>query len=179
LVLKELGYNTTDLEEILAEMRLLLEEVEDADPSSPDAVQIFVDLKHDAINLTKEFRTTIKELLDDVKYRDLRRQITDMILEHNQNFSNLSKKIQNRIKQFNRNQLFRLHNFIDDQLDTLIAQYENGSLTSEQFKSQICRIVNQMNKDKKEDLFYELRAEKMKNRDQTENNGHGKGKGQQ
>ena len=175
-VLKELGYNTTALEAILAEMKLLLEEVQAADPNSTDAVQIFVDLKHDAINLTKEFRTTIKELLGDVKHRELRQQIREMVLEHNQNFSNLSKKIQNRIRQFNRNQIYRLYVYIEPQNQTLAEQYEKGNATLEKVRSQICKMVNEMNKEKKEDIFYELRD---RNRNQGEYNGGGKGKGHQ
>ena len=176
-VLKELGYNTTALETILAEMKLLLEEVKAADPNATDAVQIFVDLKHDAINLTKEFRTTIKGLLDDVKYNELRQQIREMILEHNQNFSNLSKKIQNRIRQFNRNKIYRLYVFIEPQNQTLVEQYMSGNATLEQVRSQICTMVNEMNKEQRENMFYDLKTERIKNRNQTGYNGGGKGKG--
>ena len=40
----------------LKELEILKEEVNDTDPNATDAVQIFVDLKHDAVNLTKDFR---------------------------------------------------------------------------------------------------------------------------
>jgi len=162
---KELGYNTSDLEAIIGEMRLLLEEVQAADPSSNDSVQVFIDLKSDAKNLTKEFRETIKELLSDVKYRELKEQIQEMLSERVQN---LSKKIQNRIKQFNRNQIHRLFIYIGEVNESLAEQYENGNATLEQVKSQISKMVNQMMREKKQQMFYDLKAEKIKNKDDVE-----------
>ena len=48
--LTDLGFNTTELQAILVELELVKEEVIAADPNATDAVQIFVDLKHDAVN---------------------------------------------------------------------------------------------------------------------------------
>lgn len=158
-VLKALGYNTTDLELILAEMRLLLEEVQSADPYADDSVKVFVDLKSDARELTKEFRTTVKELLSGVKYKELKEQIQQMVCEQAQN---LSKKIQNRIKQFNRNQLHRLYDVIGEKNETLAGQYENGTMTMEQVKTQLNTMVNKMAKEKKKQVFEDLHGEKIK-----------------
>ena len=160
-VLKALEYDTSKLEAILAEMRLLLEEVQAADPSSDDSVQVFVDLKSDARKLTKEFRETVKELLSDVKYKELKEQIQEMVCEQVQS---LSKKIQNRVKQFNRNQIHRLYIFIGEEGETLAEQYENGDATLEQVKSQICKMVNRMIKEKKNEIFSELKGEKIRNK---------------
>jgi len=162
---KELGYNTSDLEAIIEEMRLLLEEVQAADPSSNDSVQVFIDLKSDAKNLTKEFRETIKELLSNSKYKELKEQIQEMLCERVQN---LSKKIQNRIKQFNRNQIHRLFIYIGEVNESIAERYENGNATMEEVKSQISKMVNQMMKEKKQQMFYDLKAEKIKNKDDVE-----------
>jgi hypothetical protein len=159
-VLKGLGYNTTNLESIIAEMRLLLEEVQAADPNSTDAVEVFVDLKHDAINLTKDFREEVKELLSDVKYLELRQQIREMVCERYQNCSNLSKKIQHRIRQFNRNQIHRLYGIIGNTSSSLEEEYQNGNCTLEQVRSNISKMVNQMIKEKKKGIFLKLKTEK-------------------
>lgn len=164
-VTKELGYNTSNLEAILEEMRLLLEEVQAADPSSNDSVQVFIDLKSDAKKLTKEFRETIKELLSDVKYKELKEQLQERVSERVQN---LSEKIQNRIKQFNRNQIHRLFIYMGEVNESLAERYENGNATLEQVKSQISKMVNQMMKEKKRQMFYDLKGEKIKNKDDVE-----------
>ena len=55
-VLKILEYNTTYLETILFEMELVLGEVQAADPEANNSVEVFIDLKSDAKNLTIQFR---------------------------------------------------------------------------------------------------------------------------
>ena len=67
-----------------------------------DAVQIFTDLKNDSIELTKEFRDTLREMLDDETIEGLRERIREMVCERVQN---LSEMIRNRIRQHNRNRL--------------------------------------------------------------------------
>jgi len=157
-VLQVMEYNTTELEVILAEMRLLLEEVQAANAS----VQQFVDLKSDAKKLTNEFRETIKELLSDEKIKELKEQIREIVGEELQNYS---KKIQNRIKQFNRNQIYRLYGIIGVTNETLADAYQDGNITMEEAKSQISKMVNMLTKEKKNQIFSELKKEKIDKKD--------------
>ena len=180
-VLKGLDYNTSKLDLILSEMNLLLEQVEAADPESNDSVMIFVDFKKQAKNLTKQFRETVKELLDDVKLRELRAQIKDMVGDELQNYS---KRIRNKIKQFNRHQLHRIYGIIGESNYSLIEEYENGNASMEQVKSQINKIVNQMTKEKKFQVFSDVKEENIKENinakafaENMKNNNKGKGKG--
>ena len=161
-VLQAMEYNTTELEAILAEMRLLLEEVQAANASANDSVQQFVDLKSDARKLTTEFREAIKELLSDVKIKELKEQIKEIVGEGLQNYS---KKIQNRIKQFNRNQIHRLYGIIGVTNESLADAYQDGNITMEEAKSQISKMINMMIKDKKNQIFSELKKEKINNKD--------------
>jgi hypothetical protein len=162
--LKDLDYNTTDLEAILAELELLLEEVQTADPNSTDSVQIFVDLKSDAIELTKEFREKVNELLDESTIEYLRLRIRELVSEHVQN---LTKRIHNHIRRFNRNQLHRVYGVIGQFDNSTINEYQNGNLTEEQVKNQISNIVNNMTKAKKYQIFSELKEDKIKLRVQA------------
>jgi len=161
-VLQAMGYNTSRLETILDEMRLVLEEVQAANASANDSVQQFVDLKSDAKKLTTEFRETIKELLSDEKIKELKEQIKEIVGEELQNYS---KKIQNRIKQFNRNQIHRLYGIIGVTNESLGDAYQNGNITMEEAKSQISKMVNMMTKEKKNQIFLELKKEKINNKD--------------
>ena len=158
--LTDLGFDTTELQAILVELELVKEEVIAADPNATDAVQIFVDLKHDAVNLTKEFRDTLKEILDDDAIEQLRERLREMVCEQAQN---LSKNIQNKIRQFNRNQLHRVYQIIGENGDSVLSQYQNGTLTRNQVKQQIQKMVNQMIKEKRYDLFSQLKQEKIQN----------------
>ena len=157
-ILKDLGYNTTILEVILAELELLLQEVQSADANSTNATQIFVDLKSDAIDLTKDFRDAVRELLDDDTIEQLRERIREMVCEQVQNLSN---KIQNRIRQFNRNQLHRIYQITGENGTPLLCKYQNGNITMQQVKQNITRMVNQMTKEQRYELFLQLKQNKI------------------
>jgi hypothetical protein len=179
-VLKAMEFNTSTLESILDEMRLLLEEINDTDPSSNDSVRVFVDLKSKARNLTKQFRDMIKELLSDQKIKELKERIREMVGE---GLENVSKKIRNKIKQFNRNQIHRLYGIIGNNNSSLIEEYENGNVSLAQVKSQISKMVNQMTKEKKNQIFSEVKEDNIRKKikaqasaDEIQNKGKGKGK---
>jgi len=163
-ILKDLGYNTTYLEVILAEFEFLKGEVIDADPNSTDAVQIFVDLKHDAVNLTKDFRDALVELLDEDTIEQLRGRIREMICEQVQN---LSSKIQNKIKQYNRNQLHKLYQIMGENGNSFLNKYQNGNLTMEQVKQQVGKMVNQMTKEKRYEIFSQLKQNNIQKKIQA------------
>ncbi len=163
-ILQALDYNTTDLEYILEEMRLLLEDAQNANTTSDESVQIFIDLKIDAKNLTKEFREIIKDLLDDEKLKEIKEQIREMAFNTLENYS---KRIRNRIKQFNRNQIHRLFGIIGKSNESFYEDYINGNLSVEEVKNQISKMVNQMIKEKKNQIVLELMEEKIKNKVQA------------
>jgi hypothetical protein len=172
-----MGFNTSNLTIILNKLNLLLDEVQNAEPSSNDSVKIFVELKHEAKNLTKQFREVVKELLGDHKIKELREQVKEMAGEKLQNYS---KKIRNRIKQFNRNQLHRLYGFIGEYNGSLLEDYENGNISLEELKSQIHKIVNQMTKNKKYQIFSDVKEDNIRKKIKAQDsagNIHNKGKG--
>jgi len=182
-VLKGLEFNTTALEEILADMHDLFDEVKVADTTSNESVQIFVELKSQAKNLTTQFRETIKDLVDDVNLSEIRERIREMAMA-NEEFQNLSKNIQNRIKHFNSNQLYRMYGIIGEVNNSFVDDYLNGNVTLDHVRLHICKTINEMNKEKRFEIFSKLKEDNIKNKihsheiiDEMENQGKGKGKG--
>ena len=186
-VLTGLDYNTTGLEEILSEMKNLLDDVKAINTSSNDSVQLFVEIKIKAVNLTKQFRETIRELLDGEKLKEIRERIREMISE---DLENCSKMIRNKIKQFNRNQLYKLYGIIGEANSSFVNEYLNGNISVAELKLQISKTINQMNKERKYEIFSEIKEgnikkkihakisfEGMKNKGKGNNNGHDNGKG--
>ena len=165
-ILKELGYNTTELEAVLAELELLLEEVQGSDPNATDAVQVYVDLKSDAKEITEEFREALQSILDDETLGSLRERINATIRERFQNL-NITKKILNRIRTYNRNQLHRLYAFTGYTEDLFLDEYENGNITMAQVRNQISKMVNNMTKEKRNQFFFELKGYNLKARIQS------------
>lgn len=182
-VLKGLEFNTTTLESILDEMKALLEEVKAANASANDSVIIFVELKKDAKNYTKQFRETMHDLLNETKINEIKALLREMFSDELQNYS---KRIQNRIRQFNRNQLYRLYGIIGEANNSFVNEYLNGNVSLDHVKLQICKIINQMTKENKYDVFSEIKEDHIKNKihskasaEDNHNNGKGKGNGKQ
>ena len=176
-VLKVLDFNTSGLEEILDQMKDLLEDVKVANTSSNDSVEIFVELKNQSRNLTTQFREALKDLLDEITLKELRQRIKENFSEE---FQELNKNIRNKIRQFNRNQLYKLYGLIGNASDSFIQDYLNGNITLGTVKLQICKMINQMTKERRYNIFSELKEENIKKKIKAESlidQMHGKGKG--
>jgi hypothetical protein len=162
--LQELGYTTIDLEAILSELEILLDEVQSVDANSTNATQEFIDLKSDAKELTEDFREAVHSLIDDDAVEGLRERIRNMTCEQVQN---LTSKIQNKIRLYNRNQLHRLYGILGEPDESILNQYQKGNITQEQVKNQINKIVNQMTKEKRNQIFAELKESNVKEKIQA------------
>lgn len=157
-VLEGLDYNTSDLESILSEINLVLDEVKEADPNSSDAVEVFVGLKSDSKNLTKQFRDTLKDLLSDVKYKEIKEQVKEIASEK---LGNYSIQIRNRIKQFNRNKIHGLYGIIGEANNSMVNQYMNGTMNLSRVKLQLNKMINMKIKEQKQEIFLKIKKEKL------------------
>jgi hypothetical protein len=182
-VLIGLGFNTTEnntieLESILAEMKVILEEIRVANTSSNESVQIFVSLKNESKNLTTQFRETIRELLNDTSLREVRERIKEMVSNE---LNNYGKRIRNLIRQFNFNQLYRLYGIVGEANSSFVNDYFNGTLPLNETKLQLCKIINEMTIEKKYEIFSEIRGENIRRKihaqDAINNMGKGNGHG--
>jgi len=185
-VLEDLGFdndNITELRDILTKMKELNDTIDDLldegmeELSSNESAQIFVENKTLAKNLTKQFREKLIETLNEMELNQLRQRIKDLVDEQ---LESLAKYIQNRIRQFNRNQLYRLYGLIGDADNPYIAEYLSGEITLGQAKLQINKIINNMTKEKRFLIFSEIKEENLKKKINAEafiDQMHGKGKG--
>ncbi|MEM0493215.1 MAG: hypothetical protein QXS02_04610 [Candidatus Thermoplasmatota archaeon] len=159
-ILKNKGVNTTELECIVSEMKILLDEVRSSDVNSTNATQIFVDLKHDAILLVKNFRDTLHDLLISNEILDeLKERIRDV---NTTEMHNLTFRIRHRIRLYNRNQMYRLCQMIGLNDTGIIDSYLNGNITMKELKSHLSRIMNQLTKEKRNMIFYEIKEGNIK-----------------
>ena len=188
-VLEDLDFdedNITALEALLTKMKDLSDGIDDlldegfTEISPDESAQIFVENKTQAKNLTKLFREKLNETLNEMELNELRQKIKDMVQTQ---LENLGKFIQSRIRQFNRNQLYRLYGLIGETDNDFIEQYLNQEIMLGQVKLQICKIINNMTKERRFGIFSEIKEENIKNKinaeafiDEMHNKGKGKGK---
>ena len=92
--------------------------------------------------------------------------------------------IRNKIKQFNRNQLYKLYGIIGEANNSFVNEYFNGNVSVAELKLQLNKRIDQMNRERKYEIFSEMKKEKIKNKmnahdaiDDFKNKGKGKGNG--
>ncbi|MEF8847905.1 MAG: hypothetical protein V5A68_02085 [Candidatus Thermoplasmatota archaeon] len=154
--------DTEKLEGILWTMKLLKEDVQSADPNSSDAVQTFVDLKTDAIELTKDFRETLYQILDNETKFLLKERLRKN--ETNTSIENITQRIRKHIRKYNSHQIGKVSGYTGKVNDSLIKEYENKTCSLQQVKQNIKQKVNNMVKEKRKQFFSEFKENKIKNR---------------
>lgn len=158
-VLKGLNVSTATLEAILENLSDVLEDVRAADPAANDSVQVFVELKNESKNLTKQFRDTLRLLLDDETIAMIREQLRNVTSDELQN---CSKRLRHWVRQFNMNQLYRLYGIIGETNTSALEDYLNGNITLDMVKLQLHKMVNQMTKEKRQLMFSDVKEENIK-----------------
>jgi len=181
-VLKGLNVTTTELEHILGNLSEVLENVRGADPAANDSVQVFVELKNESKNLTKQFRDTLRLLLDNETIAMIKEQLKNITSDELQN---CSMRLRHWIRQFNMNQLYRLYGIIGETNTSLINDYINGNISLDLVKLQLRKMVNQMTQEKRHMIFSEIKEDNIKKKIHTqkmledmEHHGNGNGHGQ-
>jgi len=181
-VLKGLNVTTTELEHILGNLSEVLENVRGADPAANDSVQVFVELKNESKNLTKQFRDTLRLLLDNETIAMIKEQLKNITSDELQN---CSMRLRHWIRQFNMNQLYRLYGIIGEKNTSLINDYINGNISLDLVKLQLRKMVNQMTQEKRHMIFSEIKEDNIKKKIHTqkmledmEHHGNGNGHGQ-
>jgi len=182
VVLKSLDFNTTELESLLADLKAVLEDVEAINASANDSVARFVALKQEARNATKAFKESLHALIDEVTLREIRERIRELAGDELQNYT---RRIQNRIRQFNSNQVYRLFGLIGEANMSLLQDYLNGNITLDQLRFHLSKTMNQMNHERQHEVVSELKEERIRNKihakeslDDLKHQGKGKGHGE-
>jgi hypothetical protein len=178
-VLKGLDVNTTKLDVILANLSDALNAVRVADPTANNSVEVFVQLKNESRNLTKQFRDTLRTLLDNETIAMIKEQLRNMTSDELQN---CSMNLRHWIRHFNSNQLYRLYGIIGEKNITLIKEYINNNITLNQTKLQLYKMINQMTKEKQYKIFHDVKEENIRREIQAHESfndmqHHGKGNG--
>jgi len=163
--LQEIGIETAELDPILYEMNNLLKiEIQNAYDNltilnTTEAVEQFVDLKNESINLTREFRITLHSMLDEDTMELLREEMKDFYREE---MKSLREQIRNMIRNFNRDRLHSIYELIGLVDEELLQQYEDGEVTIEEVKEQLREYLNSLTKEERRELFAELKMNNIR-----------------
>ncbi|KYK23819.1 hypothetical protein AYK24_00885 [Thermoplasmatales archaeon SG8-52-4] len=157
--LLDLGYETFDLELILAEMDLLSGEIQSVDVNSSEAVYFFVELKQDAIDLSKEFRETLNGQVDESTKTALQDAIKNDICGINQVLKTL---IENKIRLYNKQQLNEIFRIIGITNTNDLQKYQNGTLSLLQVKQNLVLGIGELIDEEKFILLTQLKSDNIR-----------------
>ncbi len=159
-------YNITTLQIILAEFYLLKQEIQTVDPNASDAVLTFVDLKHDAVNLTKDFRENLRATVNNSTIGQLQQRIRNMTCNQTKNATNA---IQSKIRQYNANQFRYLYQLLAENRSDWINNYQNGTISETQLKQNLTKKIHQNNSTEQYQILMSLKQNKIQQKIQTQN----------
>lgn len=144
-----------DLAAILAEMQALLDDIDGTVPSSTgDGAQAFVDLKQDAVDLTREFRTLARTSVRQSDVDGLRRSVMDATKDYN-------KAKNERIRQarimHNRERALKVLNASGINDPGLIDDVQDGKADAKDVRNAIKDSLKGMNHTLRRVALYELK----------------------
>jgi hypothetical protein len=158
-VLKDLHINTSKLEPILTDLQELLEEVRAVNASANDSVVVFVELKNESKNLTTQFREALQSLLDHDTIAAIKEQLRNIT---SPDLENCSHMLRYNIRQFNRNQLYRLYGLIGPVNMTLINEYVNGNFTVNEVRLHLHSLIGHMTHEQQDQIYTEIKGDNIK-----------------
>ena len=147
--LKEKERNTTEIEGILSELKLVMEEIKNIpmNISKEESVKNFVDMKKDARDLIKDFRKAIKGLLEQGDREEIAKRVKDIDLKSD------IEKIRERIRlaknEANAERVKKMLEHMGTTDDALISRVKTGEIKVGETVSELKNRLKEMNGDKK------------------------------
>ncbi|MCX6695349.1 MAG: hypothetical protein NTU61_03550 [Candidatus Altiarchaeota archaeon] len=152
--------DTSELESIIFEMEVLKGEVESINPGAGnDSAQQFVDLKSDAIELSKEFRDIVHALVKPSELEGLRGRIRSMNQEQFQKFK---ANVTSLKLEFNAQQLERLLSKLNVTDPELVDQVRNGNASVKDVIDSLRGSLGNMSNGKRNALLMKIHEENSK-----------------
>lgn len=159
---KDSSVDTSDLEAILAQMNTLLDEVSTVQPGSGNvSAQVFVDLKDDARNLSKEFKDSVHSILNESDTLALRKKLG--AINWNQT-KDLVRKINETRHEYNAEVVERIlarGNITDADL---LEKVRNGTAKPSDIKDSLKDAFSMLNDSQKKHAYVAIKEETAKSK---------------
>ncbi|MBS3802622.1 MAG: hypothetical protein KGY65_07725 [Candidatus Thermoplasmatota archaeon] len=150
--------DTTSLEATLAQLELVLNEIQSAYENDSFSIETFIDLKTDATTLVTDFRTTIHTLVDNETAKTVRNQIQNIT---NMTIEELNLRIQSRIREYNNHQLQLIQGLFVSLNESLIAEYRNGNYSLGEIQQNISEAAQNMSTDELYEITLEIKEKNI------------------
>lgn len=156
--LLDIDVDTLEFETILAEMQLLLEEIQAVHPNSSEAVYLFVELKKDAIGLSTEFRDALHAIVDEATREMLKEAMQTLECEQ---VEELDEQINDQIVLFNKRQLEAILSPLGITDATFLQRYQNKTTSLQQVKLQLANKVQTLTEDEQFQIYSKVKEDQI------------------
>lgn len=148
--------DVSELEGILEELRVLREEVAGIEPQANDeeTVKQFVDLKNDAISLSKQFRDAARELLEGVDKSALLEKFNEI---DRTELEELTSQIIALIREYNAQRVERVFSKIAEKKPEFVEKIRNGEMALGQVRAEIGKAFKALKPLQRKNAFQKLR----------------------
>lgn len=143
---EEDGKDASELEALITELEALKLELQDLNPEDEGAVEAFVNIKQEAIEISKEFREIARGLLEQGDRLAIASKIKEMDKTELQQYN---EQIRNKIRAQNAEIVRKTFNSLGIENDELLTKVENGEATHEEVRNVIRNAVQAMTPEEK------------------------------
>ncbi len=154
-----LSVNVTGLQSIIEEMKALKIQVNQASEENQTA-QKFVELKHDAIELTKQFRKEFKLLIKENDLEKIRKKVHGM--NESTEMKKFNGKIKDLVKQYNAQRLEKIFEELGKKNQTLIERVRNGNAGISEIRSELLSELRSLDKEQRSEAIAKLKEDVSK-----------------
>ena len=153
--------DVSDLEDIIVEMESLLTEVQDMtfEGDARELAHSYVEIKSRARALTKSFRESSKDYLDDENLEPVRERVRNKYQEKMQDYD---EKISQKRNEYNGGKLSVLLQRLGVTDERMVDGVRNGTLTVGQVRSEIVNKLKGLSTGGKEQAALKIREGKIK-----------------
>ena len=157
-----LSINTTGLKNIISEMEALKTDVHSADlnASSSELAKQFVDYKHDAIALSKEFRDTLRSIVPKGYWSLIERAAKNEY--DNDDLKKLKNEIKESAREYNTERLRPMLGLIGAKATDLADRLGRGEISSSEARNELKDIYKNLDNKSKNLAKMDLKEENSK-----------------
>jgi len=158
-VLSAKGEDTSELESILTEIKLVKEEIDALDPASETAVKNFVSIKDDIKDLNKQFRDAAKPLLTAEDKKAIREAVKE-----SEEITSVNEEIKAEMRELNAARVEQMLEKMGVSDPDLIAKIKAGETTPGEVRKALKTHYKELPKEDKKAIKEKLRESREEKR---------------
>jgi hypothetical protein len=149
------------MEDIVSELKDVKDSVAEEIDKEPGetTVETFVDLKDRAINLTQEFRSLVRDYLTVEQRQAIKNSVDKKDFSE---LDDLNEQIRNRVREFNKERVRDMLNYLNITDEELLQRVESGNITAIELRKLVMDKFREQTQERKREFLQNAQEERKK-----------------